>query len=152
MIDLVALGIQLVQNYGLIGLFLIAFFSASLLPFPSEPVILIASKLWGFWEILVIVTFASTIAAVINYYVGLKGIRFFLTPRDKKRETQARELIQKYGIPALIASPWIPFIGDLFPVAAGFMKMDFKHFMIAIVIARVLKTVVILYAGFALFG
>lgn len=145
MVDFLLISQGLIASYGLLGLFAIAFLSASLLPFPSEPVIILASKLWGFWEIMIVVTVASAFAASINYYVGFKGIRFFLTPRDKDKERRAHNLLEKYGVFALIASPWIPFLGDLFPVVAGFLKMDFYKFLAVIVTARVIKTGALLW-------
>ncbi|MFH1779900.1 MAG: VTT domain-containing protein [Candidatus Micrarchaeota archaeon] len=150
MIDFVLLSSDLIGAYGLLGLFIITFLSASLLPFPSEPILVLASTQWSFVEILLIVTVSSTIAAFINYYVGLKGLRFFLSPRDKDKEKKAHELLEKYGVWALIASPWIPFIGDLFPVVAGFLKMSWKKFFMAMLIARVIKTSAVLLFGFVL--
>ncbi len=152
MIDLFATAVLILQNYGLFGLFTALFFSASLLPFPSEPVLVLALKLWSAEQIFAIAIAASTIAAFINYAVGLKGIHTFLAKRDPKGERNAEKLFEKWGWPVLIASPWIPFIGDLMPLVAGTLNMDWKKFLIVIVIARAIKTIAVLWFGQALFG
>lgn len=145
--DYVAALTALIYSHGLLGLALVAFFSASLLPFPSEPVIVLAAKSFDPLSIIIVVTVASTLAASINYFVGLKGVRTFLVKRDEKGELRAEKWFHKWGPLALVASPWIPFIGDLFPVVAGTLALDWKKFLGYIIVARVLKTVgVILFA------
>ncbi len=150
--DYYAILSSLVYSHGLLGLFAIAFLSASLLPFPSEPVIILATKYFDPLVIILVVTIASTLAAFINYYVGFKGLRHFLVKRDKQSENKAEKWFKKWGAPVLIASPWIPFIGDLFPVAAGTLKMDWKKFLAYIIIARVVKTAAVILIAMQVFS
>ncbi|VVB68341.1 SNARE associated Golgi protein [Candidatus Norongarragalina meridionalis] len=147
MVDLVAIGVSVLQTYGLAGLAVVAFFSASLLPFPSEPIIVLASKYFDFWSIVAVVTVASTIAAYINYYVGLKGIHSFLVKRDPQGEHKAEGWFKSWGSIVLVVSPWVPFVGDLIPVAAGTLEMDWKKFLVLIVIARIIKTAAVVWFG-----
>lgn len=151
-IDLFAIASMLLQNYGLAGLFLILFFSASLLPFPSEPFLILGLKIWSAEQIFIVTLVASTLAAFINYFIGLKGIHTFLAKRDPKGERKAEKLFEKWGWPVLIASPWLPFIGDLMPVVAGTLSMDWKKFLVVIIAARAVKTIAVLWFGQALFG
>ncbi|MEM4255142.1 MAG: VTT domain-containing protein [Candidatus Norongarragalinales archaeon] len=151
-IDLFSIAASLMQNYGLGGLFLVLFFSASLLPFPSEPILVLALKLWSAEQIFFVTLAASTIAAFINYLVGLKGFHTFLAKRDPKGEKKAEKLFEKYGWPVLLASPWIPFIGDLMPVVAGTLNMDWRKFLAVIIVARAIKTIAVLWFGQALLG
>jgi len=146
-VDLVAIGVATLQAYGLLGLGVIAFFSASLLPFPSEPVLVLAAKYCDFWSIVAVVTVASTLAALINYYVGLKGIHSFFVKRDPRGEKKAEGWFGKWGSIVLVASPWIPFIGDLMPVVAGTLSMGWKKFLVLIVAARIIKTVAVVWFG-----
>ena len=151
-IDLFALSVTLLQQYGLFGLFLVLFFSASLLPFPSEPILVLGLKIWSAETIFIITLVASTLAALINYAVGLKGIHTFLVKRDPKGERKAEKLFEKWGWPILLASPWIPFIGDLMPLVAGTLSMDWRKFLAVIIIGRAIKTIAVLWFGQALFG
>ena len=147
-----ATGVMLLQNYGLAGLFIVLFLSASLLPFPSEPILVLALKVWPLEQIFLIAIVASTLSAFINYAVGLKGIHTFLVQRDPKHEKQAEKWFKKWGWPVLLLSPWIPFVGDLIPIVAGTLAMDWKHFLVVIVAGRAIKTLAILWFGQALFG
>ncbi len=144
-------GTALLQNYGLVGLFLVCFFSASLLPFPSEPIIIIAAKFFDPVSILVVVLVSSTLAAYINYWVGFQGLHPFIMKREEKEEHKAEKWIRKWGAPILIASPWIPFIGDLFPVAAGTLKMPAREFLLWIILARIIKTLGVIAFALGLF-
>jgi membrane protein YqaA with SNARE-associated domain len=46
---------------------------------------------------------------------------------------------------AILASPWIPLLGDVIPIAAGIKKYNLKKFAIAISIGKVTKSVAIVY-------
>ncbi|MFH1056414.1 MAG: VTT domain-containing protein [Candidatus Micrarchaeota archaeon] len=144
--------VVLLQSYGLAGLFIVLFLSASLLPFPSEPVLILALKLWSAEQIFLVTLIASTLSASINYIVGLKGIHVFLVQRDPKGEKKAEKWFEKYGWPVLLASPWIPFIGDLIPVVAGTLGMNWKKFLVIILAGRAIKTIAVLWFGNALFA
>jgi len=150
-VDLVALSVSLLQSYGIYGLFLVTFLSASLLPFPSEPVLVLALKLWSVEQIFWVVMLSSAIAAFINYVVGLKGLHSFFVKRDPRGEKKAEKWFAKWGSPVLLASPWIPFIGDLFPVVAGTLEMDWKRFLFWIILARAIKTIAVLWFGLKFF-
>lgn len=151
-LDLFVLATALLQQYGLLGLFLVLFFSASLLPFPSEPFLILGLKIWSAETIFVVTVVASTLAALINYAVGLKGVHTFLVKRDPKGEHKAEKLFEKWGWPVLLASPWLPFVGDLLPLVAGTLNMDWRKFLVVIIIGRAIKTVAVLWFGQALFG
>ncbi len=150
--DFLVLALSLLHSYGMLGLFVVLFLSASLLPFPSEPELILALKLWSPEQILIIAVVASTLAAAINYLVGLKGFHTFLVKRDPKDEKKAKKLFEKYGWPVLFLSPWIPFIGDLVPLVAGTLAMDWKKFLIVIIAGRAVKTIAILWFGQILFS
>lgn len=142
--------VGLLPAYGLLGLFLICFFSASLLPFPSEPAIVLALKFFDPYSIFLIVLISSTLAASINYFIGLKGLRVFFVKRDPADEKKAEKWFEKWGAPALLASTWLPFIGDLFPLVAGTLGMKWQKFLFLIVVARVIKTIAVIFFGFEL--
>ena len=145
-------GVMLLQNYGLLGLFIVLFLSASLLPFPSEPILILSLKLWPSHVIFLVAVIASTISAYINYYVGVKGIHTFLAKRDAKDEKKAEKWFKKFGWPVLFASPWIPFVGDLIPIVAGTLNMNWKQFLAVIITGRAVKTIAVIWLGQSLFS
>ncbi len=129
------------------NLFLATLLSASIIPLPSEPAIVLALKFLDPVTVFWIAMLGSTLGSISNYYIGAKGIRHFLVGRHPKREKQARELIDKYGFTVLLIFPWIPFLGDPILIMAGVIKMDFKKFMVWITIARAIKIISLLYIG-----
>jgi membrane protein YqaA with SNARE-associated domain len=98
---------------GYIGLFLSAFFAATILPVASEVVLL----------------------AMLAYYIGYLGNPIWLkkigVSLEKIEEWSTR--VQKYGIWLALFS-WLPVVGDLIGVALGFFRspklMTFVFFAI----------------------
>ncbi|MEM0475914.1 MAG: VTT domain-containing protein [Candidatus Norongarragalinales archaeon] len=148
----VAQATAILYGYGLFGLFLVCFFSASLFPFPSEPVIVLAvAAKFDLAAIFIVVLASSTIAAYVNYWIGLHGLHPLLMKKEEKEEHEAEKWIRRWGAPILVASPWIPFIGDLFPVAAGALKMSWQKFLFWIIVARTVKTAGVIAFALGLF-
>lgn len=150
--DVTALLTGIFYSYGLLGLGFIAFLSVSVLPWPSEPFIIIATQLYDPWSVFLVVVAASCLSSTIDYYIGLKGIRVFFVNRDPAGEEKAYGWFEKWGPFALLFSPWLPFVGDLFNIVAGSVKMEFRKYFPVMVIARIVKTAVIVWFGVALSG
>ncbi|NYZ78343.1 DedA family protein [Candidatus Micrarchaeota archaeon] len=150
MVDYVAITLTLIHSYGLTGLFFLSFLSASLLPFPPEPFIIAGLAFFNPWLVFAVVTVGALVSACVNYYAGLKGLNWFLVKRSADGEFKAEEWFKKWGPHALVISPWIPFIGDLFPIVAGALKMRFKVFLALAIVGRVIKTAVVVLVGMGL--
>lgn len=137
----------LLEAYGLLGLALVAFFSVSLLPWPSEPFIILAIAYYPAWQVFLVVLIASLASSTVNYVVGLKGIRTWLVKRDPKDEKKAEKWMRKWGRYALLLSPWVPFFGDMLPIAAGTTKMNWGEFLFFAAVGRVVKTAAVIGLG-----
>jgi len=131
--------------YGYYGLFLISLIS-SIIPIPTEPVVI------GLLEggenpelILLILTTGSIIGAYLGYFVGKYGLRKIIPFRNIEKEQHMQTYFNKYGVMFLLVSPWIPFMGDLAPMVAGVEKYELKRFLIIISIAKVIKSIGIIY-------
>lgn len=145
----------MVVKLGKVGFFLASFLSSLIfLTFPSEPLVVLSTKIFDPASILVLATVGSTLAALVNYYVGLRGIRtaFNLFKRNKAEELKAEKWFRKWGSVILFFSPSIPFLGDAFTVAAGALKTDLKKFVFFILLGRAVKTILLVYFGEFLFG
>jgi len=91
---------------------------------------------------------------MLNYAIGIKGIKW-LVKRESEKEKKLEMWFSKYGIFVLLAVPWIPFVGDLFTIVAGSLKMDLKKFILWITIGKAIKISVVIYAamsGMKFFG
>ncbi len=141
-------------KYELIGLLLGCFASSSILPIPSEPLIIISTKFQPVIYVFVFALIGSVGGAMLNYAIGIKGIKW-LVKRESEKEKKLEMWFSKYGIFVLLAVPWIPFVGDLFTIVAGSLKMDLKKFILWITIGKAIKISVVIYAamsGMKFFG
>jgi len=142
----------LIEQLGLLGLFFNTLLSASIIPFPSEPAILLAAKLFDKNLVFIVALIGGVIGAITNYYIGLKGLHGYLVKRDPKNEKKAQKLLGKYGPTILIITPWIPFVGDPLMIVAGALRMDFKKFLIIAFIGRTIKTAALMFFSIVLFA
>ena len=118
---------------GYLGLFLVAFLAATLLPAYSEVLfvgLLVAGydplALWA-WA-----TAGNTLGAAVNWLLG----RYLLHYQDRswfpfKPDTLglAQGWFQRYGIWSLLLS-WAPIVGDTLTFIAGLMGLRFSLFLL----------------------
>ncbi len=141
-----------IEQLGLVGLFLNTVLSASILPLPSEPSILLAAKFFNIYSVFIVTVIGGFIGAVSNYYIGLKGLHNFFVKREPKKEKEAQKLLDRYGSLVLLAAPWIPFVGDPIMIVVGALKMNFKKFALLAIVARAIKTAALIFFSVSLFG
>jgi len=144
--------LSITLQYGLIGLFLCSFLSA-LIFFPG-----IADYTLPFFVAMnfnpvltfVSITSGSIMGASINYYLGFANSG--LVAKNKVKKASVKKWINRWGeksmfMLSLLPLP-IPF--DVFTVAAGYLKMNFKKFFMSMFAGRVIKyacLIVILILG-----
>jgi membrane protein YqaA with SNARE-associated domain len=109
---------------GLLGLFLAAFLAGSVLPFPSE-IVLVALVATGTAAPLAVgvATVGNVLGAVTVYGMGYGVARGLLGPRLRERYDEAslakaRERIERWGAWSLLLS-WVPIVGDTLVLGAG---------------------------------
>lgn len=134
--------LELVQNYGLIGLFAASFLASTVVPLSSEFAltgVLLAgiNPLYAFFA----ATLGNWLGGITSYYIGHLG-RWDLIEKwfGVKEESlfKQKEKIQKYG--SLIAFfTWLPVIGDLFAIGLGFYRIDFIKTAIFMLIGRSMR-------------
>lgn len=110
----------------LLALFIYSFLSSTLLPGGSEialaavvaatPAQTVAALLWA--------TLGNTLGGLTSYACGR-----WLPQRPGLLESRAGQAMHRYGAPALLLS-WLPLVGDLLCVAAGWLRI---HWLAAIV-------------------
>ncbi len=95
--------------------------------------------------ILTIVLIGSFLGALIGYCIGRYGVRRFISPRDLERMQRTQQWFGKYGAALILASPWIPFAGDLVSIVVGIEQYPFSRFAIVMLAAKVIKGVAQVY-------
>ncbi|MBI5225107.1 DedA family protein [Candidatus Micrarchaeota archaeon] len=134
------------------NLFIATLLSASIIPLPSEPAILLSLKVLDPLSVFVIAVVGSTLGSITNYYIGSRGVHNWLVKRNPKTEKRAENIINKYGFSILLLFPWIPFIGDPILIVCGALEMNFYRFFVWILVARMLKVALLLYFGIDYLG
>lgn len=143
---------ELFIAYGLPGLFLIGLIS-SIIPIPTEPVVfglLDIGKNPG--TILVILIMGSITGAYLGYLVGKYELRKIIPFRDTEKEKRMQMQFRRYGALFLLASPWIPLVGDLAPIVAGVENYGIKRFLLVISAAKLIKAIGIVYLSIRIFN
>ena len=115
-------------EYGYAGLFLAAFLAATILPFSSEVVFsaLVSGGL-NAWICVLCATFGNWLGGLTCYWLGHLGkiewIEKWLRVSHDKIE-RARSWFRRYGDWVAFFS-FLPVVGDIIAVAAGFMRCNF---------------------------
>lgn len=118
-------------------LFLGGFLSATLLPGGSEVALMATLNLHhnSPYLVVIVATVGNTLGGVVNY--GL-GIWIPNRTQSQKRSQTVLVWLQKYGYWTLLLS-WLPLIGDLMCVAAGWLRMKFALSVIMIFFGKAIR-------------
>ncbi|MCC7454793.1 MAG: DedA family protein, partial [Crocinitomix sp.] len=107
-------------DWGYLGLFIGTFVSSTLIPFPSEALVIGFYELNNhFWAILLVATVGNFLGGLTNYYIGFKSNSERLKKRFKLNEEKIlgwEKRLSRYGSFLGLLS-WVPFVGD--PMIAG---------------------------------
>lgn len=128
---------EYLESYGIIGLFIISFLSATILPVSSEIVFLgLLQTDSHFWLILLIVaTIGNTLGSILNYELGRMGSGWAIKKLSQQKRYQRIERWNVRWGSFMAFFSFIPLIGDLIPIYLGLNKI------------KRLKTYTYLYLG-----
>lgn len=119
--------IEILQSWGLIGLFLGTFMAATVVPFSSD--ILLMGYLYAggdYFLSFLVATAGNWLGGLTSYWIGYSGKWEWIEKWfNVKEETLMKQkgLIDRFG--ALLAFlSWLPFIGDVFAIGLGFYKVS----------------------------
>ena len=136
---------------GYFGLFAGAFLSATLLPFPSEALVLGALGLgMDPWIVLLVATFGNLLGGLTNYWIGFSLnnpvlLRRFRLNEDKINRWEMRSKRWGYWL-GLLA--WLPFVGDPMLVALGFLRVRFWPLVTTIFLGKFIRYAVLIWFFF----
>lgn len=135
-------------SWGLIGLYAGTFLAGTLVPFPSEALVIGAYEIDSrFWMIIIIATLGNVLGGITNYWIGFKsnsnGLKKLFKLNDKKIvlwETR----FGKWGYWLGLIS-WLPFIGDPMVAVLGFFKVRFLPLLMIMIIGKGLRYTILLF-------
>ena len=130
--------------HGPLGLFLVAFLAATLLPLSSE-VALVGALIAAVppERALVAASVGNGLACLFNYGLGaLFHRRAAAYVQASWGGVRALETTRRFGSVALLGS-WLPIVGDPITIVAGLLRIPLAVFILIVLPLRVLRYVVI---------
>lgn len=137
----------LVEEYGLLGLFISAFISSTLFPGGSEAVLiwLASEQKYTDWQLLLAATSGNTLGAMTTWLLGWwLARRFPQRALDEKKHERALRHIRRWGSPILLLS-WLPVIGDPLCFVAGWLKLSLLSSVLFITAGKALRYAALLF-------
>lgn len=147
--------ISWVHAWGGWGILAGMFLESSIVPIPSEAV-LVTAGLLGFDPVTVALWGAvgSTLGAIVGYYIGKKGGRpiidrvgpyLFVTA---ERVARAEKEFSKYGAWTILGARLIPFIPfKVFSITAGVLRFDLRNFIAATFVGTIPRAFLLAWIG-----
>ncbi len=124
----------------LVGLFVVAFGAASLLPAQSEPVFLatLLADIHPAWLVVLVASVGNTLGSCLNWLIG-RGVERFRDrpwfPLPTALLARATGWYRRWGRWSLLLS-WAPFVGDPLTVVAGVLREPFWSFLLLVALAK----------------
>ena len=141
--------IQLLIDWGYVGLFISALLAGSVLPFSSELVMaaLVGVGLSPFWCGLW-ASVGNTVGGITCYYLGRLGrtdwIEKYLRVKHSQVERAQRFLQGKGALMGFFA--FLPFVGEAIAIALGFMRSNVVLTTLSMFIGKLVRYIVMLAA------
>jgi len=138
--NLKAWALELVKNYGQLGLFTVAFAESSFFPIPPDVLIIALvmppTNANPFITGLVC-TVGSVSGAIAGWFIGRWGGRPILDKLFQSEKIQQVErLYDRYGVWAVLIAAFTPIPYKVFTIASGVFRLNIVGFTVASVIGR----------------
>lgn len=153
--------IELIKDYGYVGMFLGMVLEAVIIAIPSELIlatggILASQNIFTFTGAFLTGILGSTFCAIVIYLMGYLGGRPFVKKYGKYFFMKEADLeksdswFNKYGLIASLIGRNIPIVRTLISLPIGIMRLSFTKFIIYTVIGSIPWTFVFVYVGYTL--
>lgn len=140
--------IDLLIQYGYVGMFLASLLAGSVFPFSSEAVMagLLAAGL-NPWPLVVYGTIGNVIGSLFNYFIGTLGrldwIEKYLHVKPDKLD-RAQRLMARYG--AWIGFfAFLPIIGSAIAIVLGMVRANIWVTLVSFILRKIFRYLLIIY-------
>ncbi|MCS7252937.1 MAG: YqaA family protein [Armatimonadota bacterium] len=141
--------LQMLDRYGMLGLFTIAFIESSFFPIPPD-VLLIAITTRtpnAAFCASIICTVGSVLGALLGYAIGFIGGRPLLLRLFSRSKVEAAEsLYHEYGAWAVLIAAFTPIPYKVFTIASGVFKLNVLSMLLMSVIGRGARFFLVAYS------
>ncbi len=141
--------IQLLIDWGYVGLFISALLAGSIIPFSSE-LVLVALVNVGLSPVVCVLSAAlgNTVGGMTCYYMGRLGridwIEKYFKVKKEKIDRMQHFLQGKGALMAFFA--FLPFVGEAIAIALGFMRSNLMLTTVSMFIGKLLRYMAMLWA------
>lgn len=153
--------LNLVNQYGYLGMFLGMVLEAVIIVIPSEAIlatggILASKKIFTFGGAFLTGLIGSVFCAIVIYFMGYFGGKPFIKKYGKyffmKEEDieKSDSWFNKYGLIGALIGRNFPIIRTLISLPIGIMRLSFPKFIIYTTIGSIPWTLVFVYVGYTL--
>lgn len=140
---------QIVNQFGYMGVFLITFTESFIQPIIPDPFILGATSFGlDIDKTVIIVCIATVLGAIIGYGLGhWLGKPVFIKIFGKKAFKSGKKFFNKYGVWGIVIAGLTPIPFKVATWLAGIYNLPFHKFIIASIVGRVPRFVLMAYLG-----
>jgi len=140
-------------NLGYIGIFLATFIAATLLPAPSELILIVAfENNFNVYLVILIATLGNVLGSLTNYYIGYFSNSEKLIKKFNLNQTKIDAWTlksKKYGFwLGLLA--WLPFIGDPLMAIVGFLKVKILPLTLTVTLGKLTRYIIVTIIYFSI--
>ena len=153
--------IELISNYGYLGMFIGMVLEAVIIVIPSEVILVtggvLASKhLFSFWLCFIVGVLGSVFCALIIYLMGYfggypfikrYGKYFFMTENDLQK---GDSFFNKYGMFSALVGRNIPIVRTIVSLPIGIMRLSISKFLVYTTLGTIPWTFIFIYLGYTL--
>lgn len=134
----------MLSDLGYFGLFVGSFLASTVVPFSADA-LLVGCLAIGLKTslCLILATLGNWLGGLTSYYIGRIGNmdrieKWFKIKKEKLEQQQ--KLVERWG--SLLAFvTWLPIVGDVFAIALGFYKINWKQCAFWMLIGRFIRFV-----------
>ena len=140
--------IDLLIQYGYVGMFLASLLAGSVFPFSSEAVMagLLAAGL-NPWPLVVYGTIGNVIGSLFNYFIGTLGrldwIEKYLHVKPDKLD-RAQRLMAQYGV-WIGFFAFLPIIGSAIAIVLGLVRANIWVTLFSFTLGKIFRYLLIIY-------
>ena len=153
--------LNLIINYGYLGMFLGMVLEAVIIIIPSELIlatggILASKKIFTFWGAFITGLLGSVFCAVAIYFMGYFGGKAFVKKNGKYFFMKEDEIeksdswFNKYGMLSALIGRNFPIVRTLISLPIGITKQSFIKFLVYTTIGSIPWTLAFVYFGYSL--
>jgi membrane protein YqaA with SNARE-associated domain len=125
------------EQSSLLALLASSFFAATLLPGGSEAVLFGVLKTHPqlYWPALGVASLGNTLGGMSSYLIGRFIPNEEALLKKSRGSRRGLEWVRRYGSPVILLS-WVPLIGDVLCVAAGWLRVSWLRILLFMVVGK----------------